>query len=230
MAPGRRVVITGVAGHWGVGARPAARARPRRRPTSPGSTRGRRPRTSSAPSSSRPTSATRSCRGSFPSTEADTVVHCGILWYPEPGKPARALHDINVIGTLQLLAACERTDPRTGDRPRLGRDLRLRGRDAVLLLRGPGAPDAAAKQVPARHLRAGGVLLELRPSPPRDRLLHAAVSARDRAGARHAALALPVAARGPDPARVRPSPAASPYRRRDRRPRSPRSPTRCGGP
>jgi UDP-glucose 4-epimerase len=45
----------------------------------------------------------------LPSTEADTVVHCGILWYPEPDKPARALHDINVIGTLQLLAACEKT-------------------------------------------------------------------------------------------------------------------------
>jgi UDP-glucose 4-epimerase len=46
----------------------------------------------------------------LPSTRADTVVHCGILWYPEPGKPARSLHDINVIGTLQLLAACERTE------------------------------------------------------------------------------------------------------------------------
>ena len=46
----------------------------------------------------------------LPGTEADTVVHCGILWYPEPGKPARTLHDINVIGTLQLLAACERTE------------------------------------------------------------------------------------------------------------------------
>jgi UDP-glucose 4-epimerase len=45
----------------------------------------------------------------LPGTEADTVVHCGILWYPEADKPARALHDINVIGTLQLLAACERT-------------------------------------------------------------------------------------------------------------------------
>jgi UDP-glucose 4-epimerase len=44
----------------------------------------------------------------LPATEADTIVHCGILWYPEAGKPARALHDINVIGTLQLLAACER--------------------------------------------------------------------------------------------------------------------------
>lgn len=45
----------------------------------------------------------------LPGTEPDTVVHCGILWYPEPGKSARALHDINVIGTLQLLAACEKT-------------------------------------------------------------------------------------------------------------------------
>lgn len=45
----------------------------------------------------------------LPTTEADTVVHCGILWYPEEGKPERALHDINVIGTLQLLAACEKT-------------------------------------------------------------------------------------------------------------------------
>ncbi len=46
----------------------------------------------------------------LPSTGADTVVHCGILWYPEPGRPPRVLHEINVIGTLQLLAACERTD------------------------------------------------------------------------------------------------------------------------
>jgi UDP-glucose 4-epimerase len=45
----------------------------------------------------------------LPGTEADTVVHCGFLWYPAPGKPERALHDINVIGTLQLLAACEKT-------------------------------------------------------------------------------------------------------------------------
>lgn len=45
----------------------------------------------------------------LPATGVDTVIHCGILWYEEPGKPARALHDINVMGTLQLLAACERT-------------------------------------------------------------------------------------------------------------------------
>src|SRR5213595_1170615 len=44
----------------------------------------------------------------LPALEPDAVAHCGIVWYPEPGKPARALHDINVIGTLQLLAACEK--------------------------------------------------------------------------------------------------------------------------
>ena len=45
----------------------------------------------------------------LPSLEPDAVVHCGIVWYPEKGRPSRALHDINVIGTLQLLAACEKT-------------------------------------------------------------------------------------------------------------------------
>ncbi|MDX6637140.1 MAG: UDP-glucose 4-epimerase [Solirubrobacterales bacterium] len=44
----------------------------------------------------------------LPGTEPEVVVHCGVLWYPERGKPARSLHDVNVIGTLQLLAACER--------------------------------------------------------------------------------------------------------------------------
>jgi UDP-glucose 4-epimerase len=44
----------------------------------------------------------------IPATEPDTVVHCGILWYPTATKRARALHDINVIGSLQLLTACEK--------------------------------------------------------------------------------------------------------------------------
>jgi UDP-glucose 4-epimerase len=40
-------------------------------------------------------------------TGADTVVHNDVLQFPEPGRPARRLHDVNVVGTLQLLAACE---------------------------------------------------------------------------------------------------------------------------
>src|SRR5829696_8150246 len=44
----------------------------------------------------------------LPRLEPDVVVHCGIAWYPGPSQPARSLHDINVIGSLQLLAACEK--------------------------------------------------------------------------------------------------------------------------
>ena len=46
----------------------------------------------------------------LPQTRVDTVVHCDVLLVPEPGKAPEQLHDINVIGSLQLLAACERTE------------------------------------------------------------------------------------------------------------------------
>jgi UDP-glucose 4-epimerase len=38
----------------------------------------------------------------------DTVVHNKIVRQPGPGMSSRTMHDINVIGSLQLLAACER--------------------------------------------------------------------------------------------------------------------------
>jgi UDP-glucose 4-epimerase len=104
---GRRVLITGVASHWGT---ELARRLERderfsfiagmdtKQPT------GDLERTEFIEADIRNPVLARL----LPSTEVDTIVHCGILWYPEPGKPARALHDINVIGTLQLLAACEK--------------------------------------------------------------------------------------------------------------------------
>src|SRR5204862_9425 len=45
----------------------------------------------------------------IPQTEIDTVVHNQIVRQPGGGVAARAMHDINVIGTLQLLAACEQS-------------------------------------------------------------------------------------------------------------------------
>jgi UDP-glucose 4-epimerase len=42
-----------------------------------------------------------------PQVEVDTVVHNQIVRRPGPGVSSRAMHDINVIGSLQLLAACE---------------------------------------------------------------------------------------------------------------------------
>jgi UDP-glucose 4-epimerase len=44
----------------------------------------------------------------LPQTEVDTVVHNQIVRRPSAGTSAQAAHDINVIGSLQLLAACEK--------------------------------------------------------------------------------------------------------------------------
>ncbi len=107
MAPGRRVVITGVASHAGV----ALARRLERDPEIEyvGGIDTRRPeadleRLNFIEADIRNPVLSRL----LPVTEADTIIHCGILWYPELGKPARSLHDVNVIGTLQLLAASER--------------------------------------------------------------------------------------------------------------------------
>jgi UDP-glucose 4-epimerase len=108
MSPGRRVVITGIASHWGA-------ELARRLERDPGVDYLAGIDTEPPPADLERTDFIEADPRSpllsrlLPSTEADTVVHCGILWYPEPGKPAGALHEINVIGTLQLLAACART-------------------------------------------------------------------------------------------------------------------------
>jgi UDP-glucose 4-epimerase len=41
--------------------------------------------------------------------EVDTVVHNSIVRQPRPGMSSRAMHDINVMGSLQLLSACEQS-------------------------------------------------------------------------------------------------------------------------
>jgi len=45
-----------------------------------------------------------------PQTGVDTVVHNQIVRRAGPGMSARAMHDINVIGSLQLLSACEKAE------------------------------------------------------------------------------------------------------------------------
>jgi UDP-glucose 4-epimerase len=106
---GRRVAITGVSSHWG-----AELARRLERDPAVSYIAGidSRPPPAELVATEFIEADLRSSALSrlLPSTEVDTVVHCGILWYPEPGRPPRVLHEINVIGTLQLLAACERTE------------------------------------------------------------------------------------------------------------------------
>jgi UDP-glucose 4-epimerase len=46
----------------------------------------------------------------IPQMRVDTVVHNQIVRQPGRGMSPRSMHDINVMGTLQLLAACEQTD------------------------------------------------------------------------------------------------------------------------
>jgi UDP-glucose 4-epimerase len=46
----------------------------------------------------------------IPHTGVDSVVHNQIIRRPGPGTSAQAMHDINVIGSLQLLAACEKSE------------------------------------------------------------------------------------------------------------------------
>ncbi|MDX6652389.1 MAG: UDP-glucose 4-epimerase [Solirubrobacterales bacterium] len=108
MADGHRVLITGLASHWGVEVA-------RRLQRDPAVSWLGGIDTADPPSDLGNTEFIRMDVRSpelsrlLPRTEVDTIVHCGILWYPEEDKPARSLHDINVIGTLQLLAACEQT-------------------------------------------------------------------------------------------------------------------------
>jgi UDP-glucose 4-epimerase len=45
----------------------------------------------------------------IPDLGVDTVVHNQIVRRPGPGMSGRTMHDINVIGSLQLLTACEKS-------------------------------------------------------------------------------------------------------------------------
>ena len=77
-----------------------------------------------------------------PELEPDVLVHCGLVWYPEKDRPSRALHDINVIGTLQLLAACEKTP---GLQALIGRG------SAAIYGSAPGAPSFFTEDMARRY-------------------------------------------------------------------------------
>ena len=106
------------------------------------------------------------------------VVHHDIVQFPEPGRSARTLHDLNVIGTLQLLAAC-------GDLPGLralvvrgsARDLRLGADAPAFFTEDLAARRVAAHALPARRRRARAAGRGLRAPPSRGRVHRPAAAA-----------------------------------------------------
>jgi UDP-glucose 4-epimerase len=105
--PGRRVLITGVGSHLGTLLATRLERDPEveavvgidtRRPKT------RLQRTEVHDADIRDPALARLIAAAAP----DTVVHNKIVRQPGPGMSSRAMHDINVIGSLQLLAACER--------------------------------------------------------------------------------------------------------------------------
>ncbi len=216
-ADGRRVIITGVASHWGA---ELARRLEREPGISYLAGIDTRPpaadleRTEFVEADIRNPVISRI----LPGLEPEVVVHCGIVWYPEPDKPARALHDINVIGTLQLLAACEKCD----------------GLEAVVA-RGSAAIYGCEGSAPSFFTEDMARRYPLKTRFQRD--IGELESYFDNFARRHPQLTCTMlrfqpeigpgldAAPGPlpepsgrsDPARLRPAAAAGPRRRRDRR-------------
>ncbi len=89
--------------------RPGPRARPRRRDDRRPRHRRAAGRSSSAPSTSGPTRTTRSSSRIVRATQVDTILHT-FLVVDSTRMSGRQLHEINVIGTMNLLAAAGAPD------------------------------------------------------------------------------------------------------------------------
>jgi UDP-glucose 4-epimerase len=103
--PARRILITGVANFWGAGLARMLLADPQVERVV-----GVDTRVPPADVARRITLVESDLRAPELRTHVraaavDTVVHTDIPQFPEPGRAARQLHDLTVMGTLQLLAA-----------------------------------------------------------------------------------------------------------------------------
>jgi UDP-glucose 4-epimerase len=105
--PARRVLITGVGSH--LGGLLAARLERDREVEAVVGVDTRRPRTGLERTELHDADIRDpEIGGLIRAAAPDTVVHNKIVRQPGPGMSSRAMHDINVIGSLQLLGACER--------------------------------------------------------------------------------------------------------------------------
>jgi UDP-glucose 4-epimerase len=128
----RRILITGVANFWGTGLARALLADPEVERVVGIDTRTPPPDVAAAITLVDADLRAPQLRALVRAAAVDAVVHTDIPQFPEPGRAARQLHDLTVMGTLQLLAAA-------GDLPTL-RTLVVRGSAAIY----GSEPDAPA--------------------------------------------------------------------------------------
>ena len=121
--PARRILITGVANFWGTGLARALLADPEVERVVGVDTRTPPPDVASEITLIDADLRTPELRTLIRASAVDAIVHADIPQWPEPGRAARQLHDLTVMGTLQLLAAA-------GDLPTL-RTLVVRGSASI---------------------------------------------------------------------------------------------------
>ena len=119
----RRILITGVANFWGTGLARALLADPAVERVVGIDTRTPPSGVASQITLLDADLRTPQLRTLIRATAVDTIVHTDIPQFPEPGRAARQLHDLTVMGTLSLLAAA-------GDLPTL-RTLVVRGSASI---------------------------------------------------------------------------------------------------
>jgi UDP-glucose 4-epimerase len=119
----RRILITGVANFWGTRLARALLADPAVERVVGIDTRRPPPDVASEITLVDADLRTPQLRTLIRASAVDAIVHVDIPQFPEPGRAARQLHDLTVMGTLQLLAAA-------GDLPTLRR-LVVRGSAAI---------------------------------------------------------------------------------------------------
>jgi UDP-glucose 4-epimerase len=141
--PARRILITGVANFWGTGLARALLADPEVERVVGIDTRTPPPDVASEITLVDADLRTPQLRTLLRAAAVDAIVHTDIPQFPEPGRAARQLHDLTVMGTLQLLAAA-------GDLPTL-RTLVVRG-SASIYGSAPAAPAFFTEQMAAGAL------------------------------------------------------------------------------
>jgi len=139
--PARRILITGVANFWGTGLARALLADPEVEQVVGIDTREPPSDVASAIRLIDADLRTPELRTLIRAAAVDAIVHADVPQFPEPGRAARQLHDLTVMGTLQLLAAA-------GDLPTL-RTLVVRG-SASIYGSEPAAPAFFSEEMALR--------------------------------------------------------------------------------